>query len=71
MLSIAREILLVKLYLDVIVKFMLKVRNRNNRKRYEICSKLTISVPQSATLSIDVFIIKFEHISYIFLVLYC
>ena len=71
MLSTAREILLVKLYLDVIVKFMLKVRNRNNRKRYEICSKLTISAPQSATLSIDVFIIKFEHISYIFLVLYC
>ena len=50
---------------------MLKVSNGNNRKRYEICLKLTISVPQSATLSIDVFIVKFEHISYIFLVFYC
>ena len=41
--------------------YMFKVNNRNNRTRYEICSKLTIKTP-------GVFIVNFEHISYLVLV---
>ena len=41
--------------------YLFKVNNRNTRKRCEICSKLTIKTP-------SVFIVKFEHISYLFLV---
>ena len=35
--------------------YILKVNNRNTRKRCEICSKLTIKTP-------DAFIVNFEHI---------
>ena len=38
--------------------YFFKVNNRNTRKRYEICSKLTIKT----------FIVNFEHILYLFLV---
>ena len=37
--------------------YMFKVNNRNNRTRYQICSKLTIKTP-------GVFIVNFEHISH-------
>ena len=42
--------------------YLLKVDNRSNRKRYEICLKLTIKTPER------VFIVNFEHISLLFLV---
>ena len=37
--------------------------NSNTRKRCEICSKLTIKSPQQLS---TVFIVNFEHISYLF-----
>ena len=40
--------------------YLFKVNNRNNRKRCEICSKLTIKTP-------GVFIVNFKHISHLFL----
>ena len=42
---------------------LFKVNNKNSRKRYEICSKLTIK-----TLVFGVYIVNFEHISHLFLV---
>ena len=41
---------------------MLKVNNRNIRKRGELCSKLTLIKPESS----GVFIANFEHISQLF-----
>ena len=41
--------------------YLLKVNNRNTRRKCEICSKLTIKTP-------DAFIINFKHISHLFLV---
>ena len=41
--------------------YLFKVNNRNTRKRYEICSKLTIKTPV-------VFIVNYEHISHVVLV---
>ena len=41
--------------------YLFKVNNKNTRKRYEICSKLTIKT--------GVFIVNFEHILHIFLLL--
>ena len=35
--------------------YLLKVNNRNTRTRCQICSKLTIKIP-------DIFIVNFEHI---------
>ena len=50
--------------------FLFKLNNRNARKRYEICSKLTITTPEPRHWRrSDVFIVKFEHISQLFLVL--
>ena len=43
---------------------MFKVNNRNFRTRYEIYSKLTIKTPGCS----GIFIVSFEHISYIVLV---
>ena len=44
--------------------------NRNNRARYEICSKLTIKTPERRYWHRSgVFIVNFEHISYFVLVL--
>ena len=49
---------------------MLKVNNRNPRKWCEICSKLTIKTPERRQwCRSGVFIVKFEHISHLFLVL--
>ena len=45
--------------------FKVKFGNRNTKKRYEICSKLTLKTPER---SFSVFIVKFEHISHLLLV---
>ena len=48
---------------------MLKVSNRNSRKRCEICSKLTIKISERRQRRSGIFIVNFEHISHLFLVL--
>ena len=49
--------------------YLLKVNNRNTRKRCEICSKLTIKPPERRQwLHSGVFIVKFEHVSHLLLV---
>ena len=49
--------------------YLLKVRNRKTRARCEICSKLTIKTSvQRQWLCSGVFIVNFEHISYLVLV---
>ena len=48
---------------------MFKVNNRNTRTRYEICLKLTIKAPERCHwCRSGVFIVNFEHISYLNLV---
>ena len=46
--------------------YLLKVNNRNTRKRCEICSKLTMKIPERRRSGI--FTVNFEHISHLFLV---
>ena len=49
--------------------YLLKVNNRNTRKRCETCSKLTIKTPErDKWRRSGVFIVNFEHISKLFLV---
>ena len=49
---------------------LFKVNNRNTRKRCEMCSKLTIKTPERRQwLRCGVFVVNFEYISYLFLVL--
>ena len=49
--------------------YLLKVNNKNTRKRCEIYSKLARKTPERRQGRLAVFfIIKFEHISYLFLV---
>ena len=49
--------------------YMFKVNNRNARTRCEICSKLTIrTLEQHHWRRFGVFIVNFEHISYLVLV---
>ena len=50
--------------------YLLKVNNRNTRKRCQICSKLTIKTPEQrhSWRHSGVFIVKFEHISHLLLV---
>ena len=51
--------------------YLLKVNNRNNRKRRETCSKLTIRTTerrQWRRRRFSVFIVNFEHISHLSLV---
>ena len=49
--------------------YLFKVNNRNTRKRYEICSKLTIKTPERRHWrSSCVYIVNFEHISHLYLV---
>ena len=49
--------------------YFLKVRNRNTRKRSEVCSKLTIkTLERQQWRRSGVFIVNFEHISHLFLV---
>ena len=49
--------------------YLFKANNRNTKKRCEICSKLIIKTPERRQrCRSGVFIVKFEHISHIFLV---
>ena len=49
--------------------YMFKVKNRNTRTRYEICSKLTIKTPERRYWRRSgVYIVNFEHISHLVLV---
>ena len=43
--------------------YLLKVNNRNTRKRYEICLKLTIKAPERRRSG--AFIVNFEHNSHL------
>ena len=48
---------------------LLKVNNRNTRTRCEICSKLTIKMPERFHCRrSDIFIVNFEHITHLVLV---
>ena len=48
------------------VIYLLKVKNRNFRTRCEICSKLTIKIPERRQWRRSgIFIVNFEHISYL------
>ena len=50
--------------------YLLKVNDRNTRTRCEICSKLTINTPERRQWSCSgVFIVNFEHISLLVLVI--
>ena len=49
--------------------YLFKVNTRNTRKRLEICSKFTIKIPERLLCHSDVVIVKFEHITHLFLVL--
>ena len=50
--------------------YLFKVNNKNTRKRCEICLKLTIKTPEWHQWRCSgVFIVNFEYISYLFLVL--
>ena len=52
--------------------YLLKVNNRNIRKRCDICSKLTIKTPERRLWRRSgVFIVNFEHISHLFYYFYC
>ena len=48
--------------------YLLKVNNRNTRTRCEICSKLTIKIPERRHWHRSgIFIVNFEHISHLVL----
>ena len=53
---------------DINRSFLLKVNNRNSRKRCEICSKLTKKKLERRQWCSGVFIVNFEHISHLVLV---
>ena len=58
-----------KLYMSPAGIYLLKVINRITRTRCEICSNLTIKIPeQRHWFRFGVFIVNFEHISHIVLV---
>ena len=49
--------------------YMLKVNNRDTRTRFEICSKLTIKIPERRHWRRSgIFMVNFEHISHLGLV---
>ena len=49
--------------------YLLKVNNRNTRTRCEICSTLTIKIPERRHWDRSgIFIVNFEHISHLVLV---
>ena len=49
--------------------YLLKVNNRSTRTRCEICSKLTIKIPERRQWRCSgIFIVNFEHISHLVLV---
>ena len=48
--------------------YLFKINNRNTRKGWEICSKLTLKTPERRRWRCSgVFIVNFEHISHLFL----
>ena len=48
--------------------YLFKVNNRNNRRRFEICSKLTIKTQERRQLRRSgVFIVNFENASHLYL----
>ena len=54
---------------DLLSRYLLKVSNVNSRIRCEIRSKLTIKTPEQRQWGRSgVFIVNFEHISYVVLV---
>ena len=55
------------LYLLDINNYLLKANNRNSRKRFEICSELTIKTPERHQwCRPGFFIFNFEHVSHLF-----
>ena len=48
--------------------YLLKVNNKNTRTKCEICSKLTIKIPERGRRRSGVFIVNFGHISHFVLV---
>ena len=49
--------------------YLLKVNNRNSRTRCEICSKLTIKIPERRQWRRSgIFLVNFEHILHLVLV---
>ena len=49
--------------------YMFKVNNRNTRAKFEICSKLTIKIPERRYWRrFGIFIVNFEYISHLVLV---
>ena len=49
--------------------YIFKVNNRNTRTRCEICSKLTIKIPERRYWRRSgIFIVNFDHISYLVVV---
>ena len=49
--------------------YLFKVNNRNTRTSCEICSKLTIKIPERRhRRPSEIFIVNFEHISHLVLV---
>ena len=42
--------------------YLLKVNNRNTRTRCEICSKLTIKIPERHCVVLVSYIVNFEHV---------
>ena len=55
-------------FLQCMVNYIFKVKNRNNRTRCEICSKLIIKTPERRHWRCSgVFIVNFEHISHLVL----
>ena len=47
---------------------LFKVNNKSTRTRREICSKLTIKIPERRHCRFGVLIVNFEHISHLVLV---
>ena len=53
--------------------YLFEINNKNNRIKFEICSNLTIKTPERRHSGVEwrrsgVFIVNFEHISYLVLV---
>ena len=51
--------------------YMFKVNNRNSRTRCEICSKLTINIPEWHWRRSGIFIVNFEHFPHFAIVCKC
>ena len=50
---------------SVVNIYLFKVNNRNTRKRFELCSKLAIKIPERRQWRHSgVFVVNFEHISH-------